>query len=249
MRPRYRFPFRITASVLGSFLLGARRSLAFDAPRLIRGVDRFSVRGAVPAGSGPYLFLINHFSAPGFRAWWLAIGLTAAAGRALHWPMTAAWTSPDPLRDRWITPLTERMLARIARMYGFTPMPPMPPRPQDALARARTVRRVLRRARTDRPDIALAPEGMDSPGGRLMQPPAGVGRFVALLAAAGYTLVPVGAFEEDDAFVIRFGEPFSISETDAVFNTASVCTPAARDRETSRIVMEKIAGLLPPNLT
>jgi hypothetical protein len=253
MPPRYRYPLRITASILGSFLLGGNRSLASDAPRLLRGADRFVVRGNVPRAGGPHLFLINHYSAPGFKAWWLAIALTAAAGRELHWPMTAAWTFPDPLRAWLLTPLTERVLARLARMYSFTSMPPMPPRPPDAAARADAVRRILRLARTTRPDMALAPEGMDSPDGRLAPPPAGAGRFIAHLAAAGYALVPVGAFEEGDAFVLRFGEPFGLGDTGADTRARRCLAPAHRasqtsadrDRETGRIVMEKIANLTP----
>jgi 1-acyl-sn-glycerol-3-phosphate acyltransferase len=259
MRPHYRHPFRITVSILGSFLLGRRRSLAADAPLLMRGVDRFSVRGSVPAGGGPYLFLINHYSAPGFKAWWLAIALTAAAERepapvvrpGLHWSMTSAWIYPDPLRARLLTPVTEWVLARLARLYGFTLMPPMPPRPQDALARAAAVRRILRLARASRPDIALAPEGMDSPDGRLMQPPPGAGRFMAHISSSGYTLVPVGAFEEGDTFVIRFGEPFTLDQAEAVRHPTmhlAGTASAFRDRETGKIVMEKIAELLPPNL-
>ncbi|MBN1439985.1 MAG: hypothetical protein JW929_11305 [Anaerolineales bacterium] len=173
--------------------------------------------------------------------------------------MTAAWTFPDPLRSRLLTPLSRWALARIARMYGFTLMPPMPPRPEDAGARADSVRRILRLARRSRPDIALAPEGMDSPDGRLKPPPSGAGRFIAHLAALGYTPVPVGAYETDGAFCLRFGEPFRLPQTDAVFKTGSVFAPSGervsgfreaedRDRETDRIVMEKIAELLPPNL-
>jgi hypothetical protein len=175
----------------------------------------------------------------GFRAWWLAIALTAAVGRELHWPMTSAWTYPDPWRSRLITPLTEWVLARLAHMYGFTLMPPMPPRVRDVAARASAVRRILRLARTAKPSIAMAPEGMDSPDGRLRPLPEGAGRFIGLLAAAGYILVPVGVYEEGDVFVLRFGDPFLLQTKE----------PGARDREAGRIVMGKIGELLPEKLT
>ena len=156
--------------------------------------------------------------------------------------MTSAWTYPDPLRGGMITPITEWVLARFARMYGFTLMPPMPPRPKDVAARADSVRRILRLARTRRIAIGIAPEGMDSPDGRLMQPPAGIGRFIAHLTDTGYTLVPVGAWEDGNAFCLRFGKPFGLPQSGAR-------DPDGRDRETVKIVMDEIAALLLENLT
>ena len=155
--------------------------------------------------------------------------------------MTSAWTFPDPIGSRLITPITEWVLSRLARMYGFTLMPPMPPRPQDLAARADSVRRILRVARAGRPPMAMAPEGMDSPDGRLMQPPAGAGRFIAHLAQAGYTLVPVGAFEEGDSFCLNFGKAFGLPDPASPNSDA-------RDRETIKIVMRAIAALLPERL-
>jgi hypothetical protein len=245
MPPRYRYPARVTLSIFRDLLLGRKRSFVKDAERLREGIQRLQISGEIPVGPTPFLFLVNHYSRPGFRAWWISIALSSAVSRDMHWPMTSAWTYPDPLRSRLITPLTEWVLARAARMYSFTLMPPMPPHPKDAAARADSVRRILRLAHRDHPAIGIAPEGMDSPDGRLMQPPAGAGRFIAHLADAGYTLVPVGAFEEGEAFVLRFGKPFSL-KTEAVMKTASV---SARDQETIRIVMEKIGELLPDKLT
>ncbi len=160
----------------------------------------------------------------------------------MHWPMTSAWTYPDALRARLVTPLTEWVLARFARMYGFTLMPPMPPREGDTEARAASVRRMLHLARKEKPSIGMAPEGMDSPDGRLMRPPSGAGRFIALLADAGYTPVPVGAYEERDAFCLRFGKPFALPP-------AAARNPDGRDREIRSLVMEKIGELLPERLT
>jgi hypothetical protein len=243
--PSYRYPHNITFAVLRDFLLGRTRSFSRDAALFRKGISRLEISGDIPRGAGPYLFLVNPYSRPGFRAWWTAIALTAVAGsplrgdgREMHWPMTAAWTYPDPLRSRLITPLTERALARIARMYSFTLMPPMPPRECDTAARAAAVRRMLHRARADKPSIGLAPEGMDSPDGRLMQPPSGAGRFIAYLAGAGYTPIPVGAHEQDDAFRLRFGEPFAIPP-------AAGIGADAYDRNIGSLVMRKIGKLLP----
>jgi hypothetical protein len=221
--------------------LGRRRSFVRDSEELAKGINRLRVLGEIPPEKIPLLFLINHFSRPGFQAWWSAIGLESAAGREIHWPMTAAWTFPDPLRARLITPLTEWALARVARMYGFTLMPPMPPRARDVAQRADSVRRILRVARASRPPMAMAPEGMDSPDGRLMRPSAGAGRFIGHLIGAGYTLVPVGAFEEDDAFCLSFGRTFLPSKSRAR-------DPETRDRAIADAVMISIAALLPKRL-
>jgi hypothetical protein len=239
--PNYRYPANVTLSIVRDLFLGRRRSFARDAAELAKGIRRLRIIGTIPPDADPLLFLINHYSRPGFQAWWMAIGLESAVGREMHWSMTSAWTFPDPLRSRLITPLTEWMLARVARMYGFTLMPPMPPRPQDAARRANSVRRILRAARVSRPPMAMAPEGMDSPDGRLMQPPPGAGRFIAHLADAGYTLVPVGAYEEEDGFSLNFGSAFRLP-------SSAPPDADARDRETVKIVMRSIAALLPESL-
>jgi hypothetical protein len=246
--PNYRYPANVTLSIVRDLLLGRRRSFVRDAAELAKGIRRLRIIGTIPPDSDPLLFLINHYSRPapalrgqGFQAWWIAIGLESAVGREMHWSMTSAWTFPDPLRSRLITPLTEWALARVARMYGFTPMPPMPPRPQDAARRADSVRRILRAARASRPPMAMAPEGMDSPDGRLMRPPPGAGRFIAHLADAGYTFVPVGAYEEEDGFSLNFGRAFLPPK-------GGTHDPELRDRATADAVMASIAALLPEKL-
>jgi 1-acyl-sn-glycerol-3-phosphate acyltransferase len=240
--PSYEYPLHITFAILRDFLLGRKRSFVRDAAFLRKGISRLEISGDIPRGEGPYLFLVNHYSHPGFRAWWIAIALTAATARDLHWPMTSAWTYPDPLRSRLITPLTRWVLARVARMYSFTLMPPMPPRESDTAARAAAVRRLLRRARNEKPSIGMAPEGMDSSDGRLMQSPSGAGRFIAHLAEAGYTPLPVGVYEEGDAFHVRFGTALAIPP-------AAGIGVGAYDRKISILVMEKIGEMLPDTLT
>jgi hypothetical protein len=239
--PRYRYPAKATFIIVRDFFLRRRRSFARDSTDLSKGVALLRIIGRPPAGPDPLLFLVNHYSRPGFRAWWISIALGSAVGREMHWPMTSAWTFPDPVGSRLITPLTEWLLARFAHMYNFTLMPPMPPRPQDVARRADSVRQILRAASASRPPMAMAPEGMDSPDGRLMQPPAGVGRFIAHLADAGYTLAPVGAYEEEDSFCLNFGTAFRLP-------SLAPADPDARDRETSKIVMRSIAALLPDSL-
>ena len=55
--------------------------------------------------------------------------------------------------------------------------------------------------------IGLAPEGMDTPGG-MGEPPAGAGRFVALLVEAGLPVLPVGVMEVEGRLRVSFGPVF-----------------------------------------
>ncbi|MBN1178304.1 MAG: 1-acyl-sn-glycerol-3-phosphate acyltransferase [Anaerolineae bacterium] len=219
--PCYRLPRRVGVGVLWAALAGRERSFARDAQVALTGLcPPLAVVGAehVPA-RGPCLVMCNHYSREGFAAWWiaLAIGAAVAAQRApgadpeTHWVMTAAWTFPDsPWRRRYLTPLTRWAFRRVARVYGFVTMPPMPPAPHEVAARAaavlQTVRMARRLARTGGM-VGLAPEGMDVPGG-VGEPPAGVGRFVALLVEAGLPVLPVGVTEACGRLQVAFGAPF-----------------------------------------
>ncbi len=249
-------PFGVVARLLGATLRGIQHSRSFgaDAQRCVAALrPPLRVLGPehVPT-RGPALLTINHYArqkvndAAPFRAWWLALGVSAivAAGgpAGVHWIVTEAWTYPDPLRAHLVTPATRWLFRRVARVYGFTSMPPMPPDPGDALARAAAVRRVLAYARaTPTPLIGLAPEGSDAPGGVLQMPPSGVGRFIAHLARLGLPITPVGGFEADGAFCLRFGAAYALETPVAV-------SPAERDRATSAIVMRHIAAQLPLHL-
>jgi 1-acyl-sn-glycerol-3-phosphate acyltransferase len=206
-----------------------------------------AVRGAenIPT-RGPCLVACNHYSRPGFAAWWLALAISAAvaARRApdadpeIHWVMTAAWTFPESgWRHRLLTPLTRWAFRRVAQVYGFVPMPPMPPDPREAEARARAVLRTVRLARRMAQEggmIGLAPEGMDTPGG-MGEPPAGAGRFVALLMEAGLPVLPVGVTEAEGRLRASFGP---------VFMPEVPPDRAEQDRAVTEQVMDAIAGQL-----
>ena len=203
----------------------------------------------IPA-RGPCLVACNHYSRPGFGAWWLALAITAAAAarrapeadREIHWVMTAAWTFPaSAWRQRILTPLTRWAFARAARVYGFVTMPPMPPDPREVEARAvavlRTVR-LARRAARDGGMIGLAPEGQDLTGG-LGQPPEGAGEFIALLVQAGLPVLPVGVAEAEGRLRVSFG-PLFVPEIPP--------ERSRRDQTVAHQVMAAIASQLPQNI-
>ncbi len=247
--PRYRFPVQTAAALLCSMIVLRPRSFARDAcaswsglhpPPGVSGVEHIPLRG-------PCLVVCNHYSRPGFAAWWIALAITAAlishrapdAYREIHWVMTAAWTFPEsPWRHRLLTPLTRRVFARLAQVYGFITMPPMPPAPDEMAARAVAVLKTVRLARQMARQggmIGLAPEGQDFKGG-IGQPPAGAGEFIALLVEAGLApVLPVGLTERDGSLRISFGPSFM---------PLVPSQRAGRDRAVIKQVMEAIAEQL-----
>ncbi len=197
-------------------------------------------REHIPA-AGPCLLTVNHYHSPTFQAWWLSLSISASVPADVHWIITSTLTFKD-WRANVITPLSQWTLPRVARMYGFTPMPPMPPRPFEAAARAESVRDVLRFIRdTGRPVVGLAPEGGDAPGGVLAALPPGSGRLIQHLSTLGLTIIPIGAYESDGAFCIHFGAPYSLQVDTAL-------PPDERDAAAGNCVMRHIAELLPPRL-
>jgi 1-acyl-sn-glycerol-3-phosphate acyltransferase len=244
----YRLPRRLVAGVVWAALTLRPRSLARDARVALAGLSpALEVRGEenVPA-QGPILVTCNHYSRPGFAAWWLALAISAAvaarrapdADAEIHWVMTAAWTFPESRwRHHFLTPLTRWAFRRVAHVYGFIPTPPMPPDPREAEARAVAALRTVRLARRMAQEggmIGLAPEGMDTPGG-LGEPPEGAGKLVGLLVEAGLPVLPVGVAESAGQLCVSFGP---------VFVPQIPPERAERDREITRQVMGAIAGQL-----
>jgi 1-acyl-sn-glycerol-3-phosphate acyltransferase len=218
---RYRLPGRLVTGFLWAALSLRPRSFAGDARRAVAELrPPLQVLGKenIPA-RGPCLVTCNHYSRPGFAAWWVALAITAAvadrrahdADGEIHWVMTAAWTFREsPWRHRLLTPLSRWAFQRVAKVYGFVPMPPMPPDPREIEARALAVRRTIRLARRLARQggiLALAPEGMDTAGG-LGHPPEGAGRFVALLVETGMAVLPVGVAESAGRLCASFGPLF-----------------------------------------
>jgi hypothetical protein len=242
--PSYTYPACLAPGLIANVLFGGRRSFRDDGlaclerlnpPLCVIGTDN------IPQ-NGPCLITFNHYYRPGFSAWWMALGIASLVPVEMHWVMTGELTFPG----KWYAPLgmagSRWLLKRFAKIYGFTTMPPMPPRPKDLKARARSVRRTLAFAKNHpRAILGLAPEGGDQPGGLINWPPAGAGRFVLLLAEQGFPILPVGCFEEAGEFCLRFGGHYQLIVPDGLSSKEN-------DAAAARIIMQKIALLLPERL-
>ncbi len=242
--PRYTYPTRLAPGLFATVLFGGRRSFRRDGQACVeRIIPPIQVLGEenIPQG-GPCLITFNHYYRPGFNAWWMALVLSAKVPVDIHYGMTGELTYPG----KWYAPLgmagSRWLLSWFSRIYGFTSMPPMPPRPKDVKARARSVRHMLAFAKAHpHALLGLAPEGGDQPGGLLNWPPAGAGRFVLLLAEQGFPILPVGCFEENGAFCLRFGRPYQLQIPRGL-------SPDEKDHQAAGIVMAAIAPQLPARL-
>ncbi len=242
--PRYSYPPSLVLSLAGNVFFGGQRSFRRDGQACTERLEPpLQILGAenIPQ-SGPCLLTFNHYYRSGFNAWWMALALAAVLPVDVHFVMTGELTYPG----KWYAPLgmalSRALLRRFAKIYGFTTMPPMPPRPKDVAARSRSVLATLRYTRAHPQAIlGLAPEGGDQPGGLLNWPPSGAGRFIALLAEAGFPIAPASAFEDQGRFCLNFGERFSLE-------VPAGLSGDEKDRLAAGIVMQKIAELLPVRL-
>ena len=238
--PKYQLPSGVVAGLAFMALCGGTRSFRADALRCVGRLKpplQIFGREHIPV-AGPLVVTVNHYSRPGFGAWWIALAVAAAVPLEMHWVITGELL----YLGRLLSPVSRRALRRIARTYGFTAMPPMPPRPAEAEARARAVRQVLDFMKGGRAAVlGLAPEGMDHRGGRLALPAPGAGRFGLLLEGLGAAFLPVGAYEAEGAFCLRFGPVFRL-------NYPTGASIREKDRAAVRIMMSNIAAQLPPAL-
>lgn len=218
----YRTPRGLLARLAGSALVLRPRSFAADALEAMASLSPAAVIDGschVPR-EGPCLVVCNHYSAPGYTTWWTPLAITAAIGgrraegadREVHWVITAAWRGTgNGFRDRAVETVTTGVFRRVARVYGFVTMPPMPPRPDEAAARAKSVLKTVRLARSLAKTggmIGLAPEGRDH-AGELGELPPGAGQFIALLVETGLPVLPAGVWQEAGRLRVRFGPVFA----------------------------------------
>jgi 1-acyl-sn-glycerol-3-phosphate acyltransferase len=244
----YALPPVFTLALVWDVLRGRRRSFGADAIKLLRVLrPQPEVENAdlIPPES-PFVVVTNHYCRQGLGVWWsvLLIGQALARWRPelgeVRWVMTNQWTYQDPVRSRLVTPLTRWLFHRIARSYGFVPMPPMPPNPSHVEERAQAVRRALSLAQGGA-IIGLAPEGREGSDSSLIAPPVGVGRFLLLLAKAGLPILTVGVAEKNGTLTASFGEPFILYGQPGLGKRQ-------QDRQACQIVMVAIGKLLSPEL-
>jgi len=245
MYPRYSYPLWKIPHLAVDVLFSRHRDFHRDALACIERLKPLlRVLGVenIPQ-SGPCVLTFNHYYRPGFRAWWLALGITAVVPAHIHWIMSSYWRCEGVWYRPILASISRWLLPALTGVYGFTAMPAIPPNPRDVEARARAVRAVLFYAREHRDGIiGLAPEGGDNPpDGVLAWPPLGVGRFALLLASAGLRFVPAGGYEQAGEFCLSFGKAYELRLPSGLSNDE-------RDRQAVKIIMENIARQLPPRL-
>jgi hypothetical protein len=242
--PDYSYPPGLFVAVVRDILLLRHRSFRLDAKACIERLNPpLQVLGKENTPRhGPCVVTVNHYHRPGFGAQWLALAIAAVVSVDMHWLMTGEFTYPG----KWYNFLgsigSRLLLKRIARIYGFTTMPPMPPRPKDVKLRAASVRAVLESVRYAKdPILGLAPEGYDTPHGKLVHPATGLGRFGLLLSRAGLKFIPVGAYEADGFLYLHFGKPYEL-------RIAREPSADEKDEQAAQTIMKNIARLLPLHL-
>jgi hypothetical protein len=238
--PTYRVPPRILVRLGRAMLHLGETDLVRDAAELVASTvptPRLTGAERIPA-TGPFVAVANHC-----QRWGLWIGfpsslLTAAVAERrpgaapLHWAVVAQtrlWSGRIPV------PGTGWAYREVARCYGMVTLPPE----RGAVAgRARALRRLARLAlpppRGRGEPVALYPEGERGGAGGLVEPLAGTGAFLGLLAAAGVPALPVGFFEDEAGIRARVGDPFRLDTRD--------------DGTASEEVMRRIAVLLPERM-
>jgi hypothetical protein len=242
--PQYSYSRGLLARLARDIVLLRRRDFRSDAKACIENLKPpLQVLGAenIPQ-HGPCVMTVNHYHRAGFSAAWLALAISALVPVPVHWVMTGEFMYQGKWYEKLGSMGSRILLKRIAHIYGFTTMPPMPPRPRDVEKRTRSVRAVLAYVKqTSGPVLGLAPEGHDPASGVLTRPASGVGRFGLLLARAGLSFLPVGAYEVGGRFQVCFGERYMLRVEDA-------SSADEKDQRAIRVIMEHIARLVPPHL-
>lgn len=242
MSPIYPLPKSTLALILASAALNRRLSfqkISIYCAHLLNPALKVDGQDNIPS-SGGYVLAINHFTRPGFSAWWVALTSSSVIPKEVHWIQSNAWRMTGWQRP--FSKLTRWLFPKVAHVLGFSPMPPIPPDPNEVVQRAQAVREVLSYVRTNpQVVIGLAPEGSDEEQGCLKMPPSGSGRFMLLLAGLGLEYLPVGFFEEGETACLRFGQPFTLRVSGGLGTHE-------RDKRAAEIVMTAIAAQLPREL-
>jgi 1-acyl-sn-glycerol-3-phosphate acyltransferase len=191
-------------------ILGKRRSLARDAPRILARYGRPPrIIGAenIPADY-PCILVVNHYERPGLWVGWIvaAVSATVAERRPeganeVRWIGQGEWTEHRALGLPLPRALSRLFIRRSARVYGQIVLPLGESRTG---GRSAAIRAAAAALATD--CVGFFPEGYTSHALRAAK--LGSGTLLALLSRGRVPVVPVGAAEEAGRLVIRFGPPF-----------------------------------------
>ena len=93
---QWKLPSDFLLRIIPALVFLRKRNFREDSIKVFKSSQiRIDKKGAnnIPA-KGPVLFLVNHFSAPGFSSLWIAMSMAAACPGDIIWAMTDAWTFP-----------------------------------------------------------------------------------------------------------------------------------------------------------
>jgi hypothetical protein len=207
---RYAVPWSVVFSIGPNIWRGTessvdRFSAGFTARMqpapVLTGVENFP-------GSPRFVLAANHYQRPGLWIAHAASVLTQAVKARygaidppVRWVVTANW---PPLKiGSWKLPSPgDWMLPRVAKALCCYPVAFAGANPEFT---ARTLRRLLRDARSLSCPIGIFPEGAAGTAGTLTDPLPGVDRLLRQLAKSGWPVLPVGIGEKG-SFLIRVGE-------------------------------------------
>lgn len=240
---QWKLPADYLFRIIPALIFQLKRNFREDSIRVLKasqiniessGVNRLPTKG-------PVLYLVNHFSAPGFSALWLAMSMAATVPADITWTMTDAWTFPKRRFRKLARNISRIILTRIAKTYGFITFQPISEDPTVVIEQALAIRRIIHFAK-DHPQsvLSIAPEGRDTNDGTLGNPPPNAGLLINAIAKLNYKLIPVGFYASEDTCHLNFGKPISLKSYNGR-NKDEI------DRKVSQKVMQSIRDLLPMN--
>lgn len=193
---------------------------------LARGTPEAREVERIPDG-GPLIVVANHYQRRGLWIAWAAALIGAAVARRRH--DSVAWLTLGELRLlQWrnegpAIPGSQLVLSRVARTYGFIPLPTG--HVERRVAGVKTALHLVEQGGV----VGFFPEGAAGRSDELGLPVKGADRLLRLLSRTGAALQPVGVYEDDGRLVARFG-------------------PALTGDQSGDSVMAAIAALLPADM-